>query len=179
MKVKIMSKDIWFISDYHLFHDNILKFNNPANGHLIRPFKTIWEMHEHIIEKHNSIVKPDDIVYNLGDVFFGNYHKNKENIIEILKQLNGKHNLIIGNHDNVKNIIDLKFFNEILFWKKFYSNNLIASHVPLRDETFNEKYINIHGHTHELGSPLGRFKSVCVEIINYLPKNIEELMEKN
>ena len=54
---------IFFTSDTHFWHVNIIKYCN-------RPFETIEEMNETIIEKWNSKISKDDIVFNLGDFAF-------------------------------------------------------------------------------------------------------------
>ena len=55
-----MSK-IFYVSDLHFGHFNILRYDN-------RPFANTHEM-EDVITKHwNSRVRPDDTVYILGDV---------------------------------------------------------------------------------------------------------------
>ena len=75
-----MSRDIWIISDTHLLHENILKFKDGATGNLVRgnKFSNVNEMDEFILEKWNSVVKPGDIVYHLGDVFIGDKEKFKK-----------------------------------------------------------------------------------------------------
>ena len=60
--------DVWFISDTHLGHKNILKFMH--NDKPLRPFKTIWEMEGIIFERWCEVVKPQDKIYHLGDVAF-------------------------------------------------------------------------------------------------------------
>ena len=52
---------IFYISDLHFGHDNIIKYDN-------RPFKNTKEMEEKIIENWNNTVDNDDTVYILGDV---------------------------------------------------------------------------------------------------------------
>lgn len=79
----------FFISDLHLGHANILRYDN-------RPFHTVEENDEAIIERWNGKVKKEDTVYILGDV---SWHSN-EKTIELLGRLNGHKNLIIGNHDS-------------------------------------------------------------------------------
>jgi calcineurin-like phosphoesterase family protein len=80
--------NIFFISDTHFNHANVLKFCN-------RPFSTVEEMNEYIIKQWNDKVPSDGIVYHLGDFGFGHNKK----LLQILKQLNGEIHLIVGNHD--------------------------------------------------------------------------------
>ena len=79
---------IFFTSDHHFGHANIIKFCN-------RPFADVREMDKVMIERWNEKVKPNDTVYHLGD--FG--LTSKENLAAILEQLNGKIHLIVGNHE--------------------------------------------------------------------------------
>jgi len=93
-------KQIWFGSDYHFHHGNIIKYCS-------RPFNNINEMNNTIINNHNSVVKPDDDFYFLGDFCFHNQYEAEC----ILERLNGNKYFIIGNHDN--SIMDSKRFNII------------------------------------------------------------------
>lgn len=79
---------IWFTSDLHFGHRNIIQFCN-------RPFKSVEEMDETLIENWNSVVKPNDLVFNLGDFAFAPNWR----WAELLGRLNGTHILILGNHD--------------------------------------------------------------------------------
>lgn len=73
---------IWFTSDTHFSSGRTLELSK-------RPFKTVEEMDNTIIENWNSIVGKDDVVFHLGD--FGDYNK--------VKELNGKIILITGNYE--------------------------------------------------------------------------------
>ena len=55
--------DIWFTSDSHFGHRNIITYSS-------RPFSSVEEMDETLIQNWNSVVKPNDLIFNLGDVFF-------------------------------------------------------------------------------------------------------------
>ena len=76
---------IFFTSDLHFNHAAIMKFCS-------RPFANVEEMNAKLIENWNNVVGKNDIVFDLGDVCF----KKKW---DCLDQLNGKHYLIYGNHD--------------------------------------------------------------------------------
>jgi calcineurin-like phosphoesterase family protein len=56
--------NIWFTSDTHFGHANIIKYSN-------RPFSGVAEMDAHIIDELNKVVKPGDTLYHLGDWLFG------------------------------------------------------------------------------------------------------------
>lgn len=88
LKLDSSKQGIWFTSDLHLGHQNILKFCN-------RPWKTVEEMDEALINNWNSVVKKNDIVFDLGDFAFAPNWRWKE----VLERLNGYHYLILGNHD--------------------------------------------------------------------------------
>ena len=79
---------IFYIADTHFGHDNIRKLSN-------RPFSTVEEMDNALINNWNSVVTDDDDVYILGDFSY-----KSEDPIDYLKKLNGKKHLIVGNHDN-------------------------------------------------------------------------------
>lgn len=168
--------EIWVISDTHFGHQNIIDYCN-------RPFKTAWMMNEAIRDNWNSVVKPEDKVYHLGDVYMG--WNQKEDVLHFLNSLNGKKRLILGNHDNGKDQILQKAFQKIDVWRMWPEFGLLFTHVPVhesalyRGNTGNEKepkkLLNIHGHIHEKNSPSVDHRNVCVEHLNYRPINIENL----
>lgn len=161
-------KDIWVISDTHFGHHNIIKYcNRPYSG----PTEMDWDM----VEKWNSVIKPQDKVYHLGDVYMG---CSKGYIENILSQLNGHKRLILGNHDNGKDQILQRYFEKIDMWRIFSEFGLILTHVPLHKDSMRHSSLNVHGHIHDKPSPDGPYKCVCVEQINYTPIHIEELRAK-
>lgn len=85
---KFDPSNVWFTSDTHFYHENILRFCN-------RPFGSIEEMNEELIRRWNETVPEDGIVFHLGDFCLG--HPGDWN--DILNQLNGQIYLILGNHD--------------------------------------------------------------------------------
>lgn len=87
MITKFTGNGLWFTSDTHFKHSKILEFCN-------RPFNTIEEHDQTLINNWNSVIGPDDTVFHLGDFVFGGFPKWKE----IRDQLNGHIILIVGNH---------------------------------------------------------------------------------
>lgn len=121
-----MKRNIWFTSDQHFNHDNILKFTD-------RPYKTVKEMNKDIIKKWNRQVKPNDIVYVLGD-FVWNTTKTNE-YAKILDRLNGNIVLIVGNHDDMRTVRGLNLgFSDVLWGAEIRigKETVLLSHYPYR-----------------------------------------------
>lgn len=162
--------EIFILSDHHLLHTNILKFTDDS-GKRIRPFSSLEEMHETIIERHNSVVKPQDHIYFGGDVTF-----QLSGIFQmIITRMQGHKRLILGNHDKyVKNHEFAKHFDKILLWRGFKEQGFVLSHFPLKEGHFRDGNHNAHGHTHQRIVP-GPYSNVCCETRNYTPVSIDEI----
>jgi len=166
--------DIWFISDTHFFHDNILKFTGQS-GERIRPqFTSVDEMNWEMVERWNSVVKPQDKVWHLGDVAFKTSVKAAE-LNNLLKNLHGHKRLLVGNHDNVKSPALLNNFEKIDLWKGFRDQDFTCSHIPLRLDSLRDGSVNVHGHIHEKKMKEPGYVNVCVEGRNYTPVHIDEI----
>ena len=74
------------------------------------PFETIEEMNETIIKNWNAKVTGADTVFIVGDMFF-----RFKDVESILRRLNGKKHLIIGNHDGtwLNDYYAYKYFAEV------------------------------------------------------------------
>ena len=90
----------FYISDWHYGHANVIAFDN-------RPFKSLLEMDEALVDRWNAVVSPGDIVYVLGDMFWCK----AQDAIPILRSLKGQKFLIKGNHDRCN---DNKFLREFV-----------------------------------------------------------------
>lgn len=153
-------------SDLHLGHAGILAFKD-KNGHPLRPFTDLEEMHSTIITNWNSIVKPQDKVYVLGDVVIKRWAFN------VLEGLNGDKVLIKGNHDIFKLKDYLPYFRDVRAYSLL--DRAFLSHIPIHPDSLSRWRANIHGHTHcnfmmtPFGKPDPRYINVCVEQTNYTP----------
>jgi len=126
---------IFYTSDLHLGHSNIIKYCN-------RPFRDAGHMDAVIIANWNSIVTNNDTIYCLGDFSFGNH-------APYLSRLNGKKILIKGNHDKNPSITD--------GWDEVHSYLEIrdaGKHITLchyKMEVFNKSHhgsLQFYGHSH-------------------------------
>lgn len=165
--------NIFFAGDHHLWHKNILSFKR-ADGSPLRAFDSMEDMHEHIIAKHNSVVKPNDKVYFLGDVTMSTNAKG----LEILWRFNGEKVLIKGNHDLCKPEQYLEHFKDIRACHQF--DGVILSHIPIHPESLARWGVNIHGHLHANrvlldNKPDPRYYNASMECINYTPVSLEQV----
>lgn len=162
-----MSK-VYFISDIHFHHKNILKFSGQW-----RDGDNIDEHNQIIVTRWNTTVNKRDIVYVLGDVCMG-----KD--LSILGELTGTKILVLGNHDD-HNVRDyLSYFQDIrgIFgYKGFW-----VSHAPIHPAELRNKK-NIHGHVHsssiknEYGEYDKRYINVCCEVNHGYPIPFEDIID--
>ena len=156
-----MSNNVWFTSDNHHFHVNIIKYCG-------RPW-TFEEQTEELISRWNSRVGLMDDVYHLGDFAFAGF-KQREEVVNIIKELNGKIHFIRGNHCDSRlwqDIVDRNLAHVI--WVKDYAEirvgnqKVVLCHYPL--SVWNGSHhgsFMIHGHCH--GSFQGQGKIMDVGI---------------
>lgn len=168
-----MTHEKFFTSDTHFFHANILKFIG-TDGHRIRPFDSLEEMHELMVERWNSCVKDNDYVYHLGDVTF-QYH-GKFN--ELMSRLKGHKRLCIGNHDKIWNPNLMKWFDKAFYWHGFKEHNFTATHMPHRLDALRDGAFNVHGHTHQNHMADLHYINVCVEVRGYWPVHIDTIAKE-
>lgn len=85
-----MAQDIFFTSDHHFGHANVIEFCK-------RPFTDVMDMREALIARHNEVVKKGDLVYILGDMFWRS--TDRVEALEILDRMNGQKYYVWGNHE--------------------------------------------------------------------------------
>lgn len=133
---------VFFTSDWHLDHANIIKYSN-------RPFTSVGEMNQTIIDNVNVKVGPDDTLYFLGDFCF-----NIKRYEEFRRAIQCKNlHLIYGNHDRA---IQLNTYLQGLFSScqhmlqiQFNNKSIVLCHYALR--TWNKSHRgtwSLYGHSH-------------------------------
>ncbi len=148
------SNKVWFCSDLHLWHKNII--------HLCkRPYDDVTEMWVDIKTKWNDKVEENHTVFIMGDFI---WNCSTEKCRRILSELNGKKVLILGNHDK-ENAYDKSLFEHIGILEEIsvrYLNDeydgennefkfatLVLCHYPML--SWRGSYrgtLNIYGHAH-------------------------------
>jgi calcineurin-like phosphoesterase family protein len=134
----------WFTADQHFYHTNIIKYTS-------RPFDSVEEMNEVMIERWNKVVKNGDTVYQLGDFALCSTEKADE----IRKKLNGNILFIPGGHDKwIKtDHKDKGIILESLVILKYIQGNdkiyITLCHYPMLSwERSHYGMPHFHGHTH-------------------------------
>lgn len=136
---------IWFTSDTHFGHKNILGFCS-------RPFNDIYTHDETLINNWNSVVGKNDLVFHLGDVGF----ESPGYIRDILSRLNGRIVLIMGNHDwkNLnQSILDLFHSTHQQLYVQINNRKVLMNHVPFlcyggTYRRYEDRVWQLFGHVH-------------------------------
>lgn len=158
--------EVFFTSDLHFRHGNIIKYCK-------RPFETVQEQTEKLIENWNKTVPDTAIVFILGDFAFAT----KNQWRGFLNRMTGKKYLILGNHDRHEDI-PTEMFEDVVDlakvsikikdheWKTF-----ILSHRPILCwEGSNDESIMLYGHVHTCTNPEVD-ETIDSELVKLMPKN--------
>ena len=173
----------YYISDLHIGHKNIIRFDQ-------RPFFNLEDMKQTIIKNWNFVVTFGDDVYILGDMFWNN-----DDIAEVLPQLKGNLYLVKGNHDRINAEMSKRFV-----WVKDYAEikdngrNVVLCHYPIAHWR-NADYgtIHLYGYIHAGRDtrPFGEYKKLmekcgvsyeCYNVgcmlphMNYTPRALNEII---
>lgn len=165
----------YLIADTHFLHDKMTLYcNRPPNFDRL------------IINQWNNTVKPQDVVFHLGDVIWGD----QDALIHIMKQLPGTKILIRGNHDrNHSNNWFIKAgFAAVV--EKVQVSEVVLSHFPaiLSEEEIKRGIINIHGHFHN--NPPHKWEKeqkkkitenhyiLVLENVGYMPISLESALKR-
>ena len=172
------NKKLYFISDLHLMHANIIKYCN-------RPFRDEKEMTERLIDNWNNAVSDNDQVVFLGDFIIG--CKDPKGVSEYIYEcLNGEKYFIRGNHDSDEKISDkidwIKKSDDNLYITHYRGYDLILSHFPFERKHLKPltNRIMIHGHTHSeslISDINNRIINVSSEAVKYTPILFEKILE--
>jgi calcineurin-like phosphoesterase family protein len=185
--------NVWFTSDPHAYHKNICRgttsWDLTGSHQSTRDFNTPEEMTQEIIDKWNGVIKPNDVLYCLGDWAFAGH----ENIKRFREQLHCKTiHLIFGNHDqHIKPINSpyrqqftscqdvLEFSLKIDSQKsgKYGKQGFFLSHYS--HQVWNQAHhgtIHLFGHSHGSLQGIGRSMDVGVDTHDLYPYHLDEIL---
>ncbi len=157
--------EIFFIGDTHFGHKRVLEFSPQT-----RPFVTIEEHNEALIERWNRTVTKRDTVWHLGDFCFGRAN------ISLAGRLNGYKRLVLGNHDTYRAEEYLEHFDRLYGAAEF--KGYVLTHIPVSMSQMTRYRGNIHGHLHSNNMGFPCYHNVSCEQINCTPISFDELIRK-
>ncbi len=168
--------NIFVTADTHFNHGNVIKYCN-------RPFETVEEMNEALIQNWNETVTNNDLVYHLGDFMMGISLNRPDESFELLKtfvgRLRGKIRLIFGNHDKI--LLKLcRLKNECPFEliKDKYFLRARNRRIALQHRPQDRDWL-LHGHSHSNLSSRGYIRlDVGQDNFNFNPITLEEAISK-
>lgn len=162
----------FFTSDTHFGHVGIIK-------HASRKFPDEFAMDGELIRRWNSVVRPDDTVYHLGDLSF----KGLAYTMEILDSLNGRIHWVLGNHDkalkNKSPMVSRMESIQPILETNIDGQHVVMCHFPML--TWNKAHYGswmLHGHSHgTLKHPYEgmRLMDVGVDTNNLTPYSLDEV----
>lgn len=174
---------IYFTSDQHFSHTNVIKYCN-------RPYPDVHSMNKDMVERYNAIVQAEDTVYMLGD-----FALDERVVPKILPMLKGHKHLIVGNHDRChpRRSRHATFKQRYLNWG-FETINIEAtleeftlSHFPYggEDSGHEARYPEwrpkdegknlLCGHIHEKWKIKDRMYNVGVDVNNFTPVSLDQI----
>lgn len=168
---------IFFTADTHFQHGNIIKFCS-------RPFASVKEMDDVIFQNWCAAVRPNDTVYHLGDVVFGD----AERALPRLQALPGKKYLIPGNHDSQGKLAVLSEAFEILpdlvevtlplARKARHMRAVLCHYAMLVWNGSHKERIMLYGHSHGRLPGNSRSLDVGVDAWNFHPVSLQDVLER-
>jgi len=171
------SDNVYFISDPHFDHVNILEYCS-------RPFSSVEEMNHVILNNWKSRIKSEDRVFFLGDMAYGRDSRSPR---WWLSQLPGKIIYLKGSHDHgirpTSVGLNAEMVTDYILLNLENKHKLVLVHdrftLP-KEFMHNKDYWIIHGHNHHEAPFIDRTNRqicVCVEVTNYSPVSLNEILE--
>jgi calcineurin-like phosphoesterase family protein len=189
---------LFFTADLHLGHVNITKFRTYPGG---KPFESLQEHNDWIIDRWNQVVSPRDVVIVVGDFIMGH----KDQTLALRDSLNGSIWLVPGNHDGpwsgnpspaarqrwLTKYTDHRIFvgpERTSFTNLAGTSGVDVCHFPYESDPRHEDryadhlavdsgHVLLHGHVHDAWKIRGRQINVGVDAWNGYPVDSEAIAD--
>lgn len=176
-----MNKDnLFFSSDLHIGHANVIKYSG-------RPYSSVEEMNQALVDNWNKVVPPDAHVWLLGDIFMCS----EKEAHDFLDSVNFKYiGLVLGNHDRL--VRERRKLRERFNWVGDYKeiqvydpggeyrhdhNKICMFHYPIASWNGMHHWSwHLHGHSHgSYYKGKNKFVDVGVDVWDYTPVSYEQI----
>lgn len=161
--------NVWFTSDTHFGHANIIKYCS-------RPFASVEEMDEAMIQNWNALAKQGDLVYHLGDFCMGDH-----NVEKYIRCLSGQIHLIWGNHDK-ESTRNFAGFASSVPYREIHLGGIHITLCHYALKVWNKSHlgsISLYGHNH--GRLQGNSQSLDVGVDaawDFMPVNLDQILAR-
>jgi len=164
--------ELWFFGDPHFEHESCVSVFKRHDGSPLRDFANSIEMSEHIVERINSVVNPQDHLYLMGDIAM------KKQFLPWVARCNGHKRLLFGNHDIFETDLYRRYFEKMTAYRVI--DKVCFSHVPIHPASMGRFLGNAHAHLHHVQQELGeQYRCLSAEMLdNYTPVNLEQVKAK-
>jgi calcineurin-like phosphoesterase family protein len=168
---------IYFTSDTHYFHRKIIEYSK-------RPFRNLEEMHKEMVRRWNERVGPEDTVVHLGDFSFGSFADGRS----VLERLNGRKVIVLGNHDrSAKRMMEMGFEeaheslsrSDLMPGLRVFMRHKPPVPVGQHDHQSEGHDVFLCGHVHELWARRGDVINVGVDVSDFRPLTLAELLTRD
>ena len=159
---------IFYTSDTHFGHGGAL-------GLYRRPFASVAAMNEGLVERWNATVGPDDVVWHLGDFAI---RQPPAAVSGLLARLHGRKHLVAGNNDPLATT-ELDGWESVQPYAEITAEGvaLVLCHYPFRSwRGMGKGSINLHGHCHGRLKPQPRQFDVGVDVWEFRPVTLSEIL---
>jgi calcineurin-like phosphoesterase family protein len=172
--------NVFVTSDEHIGHARIIELAN-------RPFSSLEEMKETIIERHNKTVpdKKSFLTIHVGDWLW--HTLTYEEGVEYISRMNGRHAFTFGNHDELIDKRRASFATMLEFIKgenkvggghilHHNKHKLTLNHYAQRVWDGSHKgHWHVYGHSHNGLPGLGKSFDIGVDGHDFTPWSLEEI----
>ena len=159
---------VYFTADNHFGHSG-------ARGLYRRPFASVAEMDQAMIDRWNSVVQPEDEIWHLGDFAV---RQSSERVDHLLGTLHGSKHLVAGNNDDAA-VTGCNGWQSLQQYAELVIDDirLVLCHYPFRTwRDMGKGAINLHGHSHGRLKPQPRQYDVGVDVWDFRPVRLEEVL---
>ena len=161
---------IYFTSDQHFGHA-------AARGFYRRPFVSVADMDQAMIDRWNSVVRPGDgdEVWHLGDFAV---RQSAKRVACLVTTLHGRKHLILGNNDGPA-VTDCSGWQSVQPYAELTidGKTLVLCHYPFRTwRDMGRGSINLHGHSHGRLKPLPHQYDVGVDAWDFRPVRLADII---
>ena len=159
----------FFTADNHFGHNGVISMCG-------RPFSSVAEMDNAMVDNWNAVVRMEDVVWHVGDFA----HRMEQSAMKrVFQSLNGEKHLIAGNHDDANTCA--------LGWKSISrvaeinadGQRVVLSHYAMRTWPSQRKGSwQLFGHSHGRLPGNSQSTDVGVDCWNFMPVTVAQIRER-